>query len=93
MKTWRFVQYWRVVYTPYIFVFYLLCIIGCAPNLSPLEQVRKFEKAGPVTSTADADSSGRVKTHIGPYRVMTGDILEFQMKKLVKQEYLLLKPL
>jgi polysaccharide export outer membrane protein len=55
---------------------------GCnSPVLSSVEQVREFDKAGagPLTSEGDLDSSIKVQSHIGPYRVVPGDVLELQM--------------
>lgn len=59
-------------------------LAGCSPTLSNRQQVSKFEQAGPIASGAEIDGSGGQKTHIGPYRVVPGDILEFQMPAVLR---------
>ena len=48
--------------------------------------MREFEKAGPIKSEVDAGvgSVTGVKSHVGPYRVIPGDILEFQMPAVLR---------
>ncbi|MCK4752102.1 MAG: polysaccharide biosynthesis/export family protein [Planctomycetes bacterium] len=79
METWRFVQYAKVVCLSAIIAFCLMVPAGCGPKISSPQQVRDFERAGPVTSPADIDGLTKQKTHLGPYRVVPGDILEFQL--------------
>ena len=72
-------QSWINVFL-YTLVFYLPCMTGCnSPVLSSVEQVREFDKAGPLTSEGDVDNSIKVQSQIGPYRVVPGDVLELQM--------------
>ena len=84
-KLCRSVQCCKIVFA-HTFVFYLLCLTGCGPTLSSPEQMREFEKAGPIKSEVDAGIDGvtGVKSHIGPYRVIPGDILEFQMPAVLR---------
>ena len=56
---------------------YLHAIRGCGPSLSSPDQVTKFKKAGPIRAVIDFDQLA--KDRPGPYRVIPGDVLEFQM--------------
>jgi len=77
-------QSWRNAFL-YTLVFYLPCMTGCnSPVLSSVEQVREFDKAGPLTPEGDVDSSVKVQSHIGPYRVVPGDVLELQMPVVLR---------
>jgi protein involved in polysaccharide export with SLBB domain len=53
--------------------------------LSSPEQIRKFEQVGPIKSELldDYGATG-LKSHTGPYRVIAGDILEFQMPAVLR---------
>ena len=55
----------------------LLFLVGCGARLSSPEQVTKFKKAGPIQAVIDFDQLAKGRP--GPYRVIPGDILEFQM--------------
>jgi protein involved in polysaccharide export with SLBB domain len=56
---------------------------GCGPKLSTPEQLKVFSEAGPVTMGADVIGLGG--THqSGPYRVIPGDILQFQMPAVLR---------
>jgi len=77
-KFWQSIQYWKIVFECTIAI-YLLCLTGCHPALSSDEQIRRFEKAGPITPKVDIDSVLRAKIHTGYYQVVPGDILELQM--------------
>ncbi|NQT03862.1 MAG: polysaccharide biosynthesis/export family protein, partial [Planctomycetes bacterium] len=82
-KLCKSVQQWKFVFA-YVFVFCLLCVTGCHLVLSTDEQVRRFEKAGPITPEVDVDSLLRAKIHTGYYRVVPGDILELQMPAVLR---------
>ncbi len=60
-------------------VFSILILTGCGPKISTVEQLEKFEQAGPTLANADVESLDKVKTHNGPYRVIPGDLLELQI--------------
>ena len=77
------VQQWKIVFA-YAFVFCLLCATGCHLALSSDEQIRRFERAGPITPEVDVDSLLRAKIHTGYYRVVPGDILELQMPAVLR---------
>ena len=77
-----------VLSTEYISLFTtilcLLCITGCGPNLSTHEEMMEFEKAGPIKSEVDFGGATGLKNHFGPYRVIPGDILEFEMPVILR---------
>jgi len=62
----------------------LLGLVGCSSRLSNAEQLRKFQRAGPIKSEADIGGATGLKSHMGPYRVFRGDILEFQMPAVLR---------
>lgn len=65
----------------------ILCLFflgGCGGPVSSAEQLTEFEKAGPFTSDTETGGSVPVKFHIGPYRVMAGDVLELQMPAVLR---------
>lgn len=70
----RLARHWKVVF---VSIFSLLFLAGCGARLSSPEQVTRFKKAGPIQAVIDFDQLAKGKP--GPYRVIPGDILEFQM--------------
>jgi protein involved in polysaccharide export with SLBB domain len=65
----------------------LIFAAGCGPKISPPDVVRQFERAGPIKSEAEVAAAYGVtglKSHMGPYRVIPGDILEFQMPAVLR---------
>lgn len=81
-KLWTHARYCKAVFLCVV-SFWLLRLTGCGPPLSSPEEIREFEKAGPIGSE-EIDSITRTKTHIGPYKVVCGDILEFQMSAVLR---------
>ena len=68
-------------------VFLLIFAAGCGPKVSPPDVVSEFERAGPIRSEAEVAGIYGVtglKSHVGPYRVISGDILEFQMPVVLR---------
>jgi len=63
---------------------YFFCVVGCGPSLSTPKQITEFERAGPIKSENDFRSATGLKAGIGPYRVLCGDILEFQMPAVLR---------
>lgn len=61
-----------------------VCTAGCGPAFSSPDQIREFEKAGPVTSEVEVDESGEPETQIGPYQVVPGDLLQLQIPPIVR---------
>lgn len=62
---------------------YASILTGCGPKLSSPEQLKTFAEAGPVATGTGVIGLGG--THqIGPYRVVPGDILEFQMPAVLR---------
>ena len=68
--------------------FHLLFVAGCGPKVSSPDMVMEFKKAGPIRSEAEAEAASYgvtgLKSHVGPYRVIPGDILEFQMPAVLR---------
>ena len=64
--------------------FSMLFITGCGQRLSSPEQLRKFEESDLNESELDTAGFAGVKRHLGPYRVVPGDILEFQMPAVLR---------
>jgi protein involved in polysaccharide export with SLBB domain len=52
-------------------------VTGCGPSVSSPEEVAIFKKAGPIERTTGAKQSAKKRR--GPYRVIPGDVLEFQL--------------
>lgn len=74
-KIWRFARHRKVVFaSSFLFLF----LAGCGSSLSSPEDATKFEKAGPIQAAMDFDRLAKGKP--GPYRVIPGDVLEFQMR-------------
>ena len=68
-------------------VFVLILAAGCGPKVSSPAVVSEFERAGPIRSEAEVAGIYGVtglKSHVGPYRVISGDILEFQMPVVLR---------
>jgi hypothetical protein len=77
-----FARYCKTVFSRIVLLI-LLSLTGCGPTLSSPGETREFEKAGPLGSE-EIDGITRTKTHIGPYKVVCGDILEFQMPVILR---------
>jgi protein involved in polysaccharide export with SLBB domain len=69
-----------------MFIFCFLYLSGCGPSLSSPEQIKAFENAGPVLSEEEIviGVSGKPETRIGPYRIVSGDLLELQIPAIVR---------
>ena len=75
----------REVISAYAFlVCCLFSLTGCDGPVSSVEQLRQFQEAGPFTSETETDSVIPVKSHLGPYRVIAGDVLELQMPAVLR---------
>ena len=58
-------------------------LTGCGPKLSTPEQLKAFSEAGPIATGSKVIGLGG--THqSGPYRVVPGDILDFQMPAVLR---------
>jgi protein involved in polysaccharide export with SLBB domain len=83
-KIWTFIRTWKTVSTYALaIVCCFLSLVGCGPQLSSSDQVEKFERAGPLAVQEQIVGLGGVR-HTGPYRVVPGDILEFQMPVVLR---------
>jgi polysaccharide export outer membrane protein len=66
------------------FVMCLSYLPGCEPSLSSPERIKAFEKAGPVASEVVINASGKTETRLGPYQIVSGDLLELQIPSIVR---------
>ena len=82
-KVYNNLRCWRNA-SIYTFILYLACVTGCGSPVSSIEQVREFNKAGPLIPEADVEGSIKAQFHIGPYRVVPGDVLELQMPAVLR---------
>ena len=62
----------------------IIATAGCTPPVSSTEQLNAFKRAGPVRSDIDFSGAAGLKSDVGPYRVVCGDILEFQMPAVLR---------
>lgn len=83
LNPWMGVRNYKTVFLSIVLLI-LLSLTGCGVALSTPQEIKEFEKAGPLGSEAETDGSTRTKTHIGPYKVVCGDILEFQMPAILR---------
>ncbi|MFC1636661.1 polysaccharide biosynthesis/export family protein [Planctomycetota bacterium] len=58
-------------------------LTGCSPKLSTPEQLQRFSAAGPIATGENVVGLGGTRQS-GPYRVIPGDILEFQMPAVLR---------
>lgn len=61
----------------------LILLSGCGQKLSSPEEIKKFEQAGPISKDNVIVGLGGIR-QVGPYRVIPGDILEFQMPAVMR---------
>jgi protein involved in polysaccharide export with SLBB domain len=82
-KVFENLQYWKklIVCT---FLFSMPCITGCSKPVSSVEEIKKFETAGPLMPDVEAVSKINAATYSGAYRVMCGDVLELQMPAVLR---------
>jgi len=62
----------------------LLLVTGCGPTLSTPGQLTEFDHAGPAGTEPNLAGVVGLKSNLGPYRVIAGDILEFQMPAVLR---------
>ncbi len=64
----------------------LFCVAGClgGPTPSSAEELRAFEKAGPLRPEVDLARLVTAKLPAGPYRVVAGDVLELSMPAVMR---------
>lgn len=83
-KVRKFARNWHIISTYIIATLYSFTFLtGCDPQLSSPEQVTTFKQAGPLATGTDVIGLGGL-SHTGPYRVVPGDILEFQMPAVLR---------
>jgi polysaccharide export outer membrane protein len=57
---------------------------GCGPKVSTPQQLNEFDISGPVATEADTNALTGMRSYVGPYRVIRGDILKFQMPTILR---------
>lgn len=62
----------------------LLSTTGCGPKLSSPEQLKEFHNIGALETDTDVNDLEKVQSQNGPYRVVAGDILDFQMPVILR---------
>lgn len=81
-------QYMRILFVRIlltnILIFWGIYTTGCNPNLSSPQEISEFNKAGPIDSAYDFGYPSEEQTPLGPYRVVPGDVLEFQMPAVLR---------
>ncbi len=80
-RMFKWSQVTRIALAAVLFVVLTLC--GCGPKLSNTAEVERFEAAGPMEAEKDFVGLGGIRQK-GPYRVVPGDILEFQMPAVLR---------
>jgi protein involved in polysaccharide export with SLBB domain len=68
----------------YTFVFSLPYVTGCNSPVSSVDEIRKFDNAGPTMPDTEATSTISAEPYTGMYRVMRGDVLELQMPAVLR---------
>lgn len=85
-KAWAFIHYCKGIaecLAIFIGFFFILFLSGCGPELSSPDEINSFSEAGPVATETEVVGLGGVR-QLGPYRVIPGDILEFQMPAVLR---------
>ena len=59
-------------------------VFGCGSSLSSAEQMDNFNQAGPLNLETTLGYPAGSKNYAGPYRVIPGDVLEFQMPAVLR---------
>jgi len=68
----------------YFLVFFGLYVNGCSPTISSPEELQEFNQASPINSEQNVGYPINTKSYVGPYRVIPGDVLEFQMPAVLR---------
>ena len=82
-KPWMCIRYWKLI-SIFILVFLVIFVPGCNPALSSSEELQQFAEAGPSTPETGFADPSRSKFHTGPYRIIPGDLLEFQIPAILR---------
>jgi protein involved in polysaccharide export with SLBB domain len=62
----------------------ILCIAGCGPSASSIEQVRKFDRVGAIRHLQNSQEQLKSKYDC-VYRVTAGDVLELKMPETMQE--------
>ncbi len=76
--------HWGKIMPACTVILHLFLVAGCGGPVSSVEQLKEFEEAGPFASDTETDGSIPVALHLGPYRVIPGDVLELQMPAVLR---------
>lgn len=77
----------EIRFTGIILVQVLFCLSllsGCNPRLSSSEELKQFKQANPMNSNLEFGYASEDLGSLGPYRVIPGDVLEFQMPAVLR---------
>lgn len=77
---------WQVASVLVLILGLSVLLVGCGDRmeLATPDQIRALEAAGSIAPAVDMDRITKAKLHTGPYRVATGDVLEFTMSTLLR---------
>ncbi|MBN2183176.1 MAG: polysaccharide biosynthesis/export family protein [Sedimentisphaerales bacterium] len=81
-------QKMRILFIKIVFI--SICIFigllsgGCGPTLSTPAELEKFNNAAPINAEKNLGYPIGVKSYLGPYRVIPGDVIEFQMPAVLR---------
>jgi protein involved in polysaccharide export with SLBB domain len=67
-----------------ICLIFAISLSGCNPRLSSADEIKKFNNARPLNSETEFGLPSGTAQLSGPYRVIPGDVLEFQMPAVLR---------
>ena len=67
-----------------VFLINLVLLSSCNPKQSSPEEIQKFNHANQLNSDSGFGYPSEEKNIVGPYRVIPGDVLEFQMPAVLR---------
>lgn len=74
----------RIIRIYLIYSFLSILLSGCNPRLSSQEDMQTFNNANTINSELGFGYPSEENNTIGPYRVIPGDVLEFQMPAVLR---------
>ena len=82
-KAFENLQYWKKLLVCTV-LFSIPFTTGCSRPVSSVEEIKKFDTAGPLMPDVEAVSTINTAAYTGAYRVMCGDVLELQMPAVLR---------
>ncbi len=61
-------------------------LVGCGPEMPTPDQLARFQAAGPVQVSVDAEALIRAKIPTSSYRVVSGDLLSIQVSPAIRSD-------